>query len=78
MLIVMSQAEVVVPAALAHDKERVDVQALDEREERDVVRDAAVESASHGMEDLRRHKKNLMLRWRITGVRRRMVLTVAL
>ena len=78
MLIAMSQAEVVVPAALAHDRERVDVQALDGREERDVVGDVAEESAWLVMEDPRRHKKNLMQRWKITGVRRRMALTVVL
>jgi hypothetical protein len=78
MLIAMSQAESVAPAALARDKERVDVQVLDEREGRDVVEDVAVENVSLEMEDLRRHKKSLMRKWRITGVQRRMVLMVPL
>jgi hypothetical protein len=53
MLIAMSQAESVAPAALARDKERVDVQVLDEREGRDVVEDVAVE-----MEDYWGAKEN--------------------
>jgi len=78
MLIAMSQAESVAPAALARDKEKVDAQVLDEREGRDVVEDVAVENVSLEMEDLRRHKKSLMRKWRITGVQRRMVLMVPL
>jgi len=72
--IVMSQAEAVVPAALVRAKEKADDRAPEERGETDVVVRGAVESVLLGMEDLRRHKKSLMRRWRITGEPRRMVL----
>jgi hypothetical protein len=72
----MCRAEAVVPAALVRAKEKVDAQELEESEARDEEVDVGVESVSLGTEDLRRHKKNLMQKWRITGARKRMALMV--
>jgi hypothetical protein len=72
----MSQAEAVVPAALVRAKGKGGAQVLGGSEERDEVVDVEVESVSLGTEDLRRHKKSLMQRWKITGERRRMALMV--
>jgi len=72
MSIATSQVEVVVPAVLAHTKEKGDAQVPEERGERDEVEVAVVESVLLGMEDLGRHKKSLTQRWRIIGEQRRM------
>jgi hypothetical protein len=72
----MSQGEAVVPAALVRAKGKGGAQVLGESEERDEVVDVEVESVLLGTEDLRRRKKSLMQRWRITGERRRMALMV--
>jgi hypothetical protein len=70
----MFQGEAAVPAALVRAKGKGGAQVLGESEEIDEVVDVEVESVSLGTEDLRRRKKSLMQRWRITGERRRTAL----
>jgi hypothetical protein len=72
MSIVMSPAEEVVLEAPVPVKEKEDDLVQEEREERDVVVDGVAESALLETEDLRKRKKSLMRRWRITGEQRRM------
>lgn len=73
MLIDMFQVVVVAHAVLNVLEEMVEDQAQEERSaaEDDVVA-VVVEIESREMVDQRRHRKNLMRRWRITGETREM------